>query len=86
MFLDQVENNGNHLIAAQELSGTAALAKLENEEISGIYYVGKAPSLTVAANGIPQSILRSVLTSYETGKSTIRQIVLRSTLDRKSVV
>ena len=75
MFLDQVENNGNHLIAAQELSGTAALAKLENEEISGIYYVGKSPSLTVAANGIPQSILQSVLTSYETGKSTIRQIV-----------
>ena len=75
MFLDQVENNGNHLIATQELSGTAALAKLENEEISGIYYVGKAPSLTVAANGIPQSILQSVLTSYETGKSTIRQIV-----------
>ena len=75
MFLDQMENNGNHLIAAQELSGTAALAKLENEEISGIYYVGKAPSLTVAANEIPQSILQSVLTSYETGKSTIRQIV-----------
>ena len=75
MFLDQMENNGNHLIATQELSGTAALAKLENEEISGIYYVGKAPSLTVAANGIPQSILQSVLTSYETGKSTIRQIV-----------
>lgn len=75
MFLDQMENNGNHLIAAHELSGTAALAKLENEEISGIYYVGKAPSLTVAANGIPQSILQSVLTSYETGKSTIRQIV-----------
>ena len=75
MFLDQMENNGNHLIAAQELSGTAALAKLENEEISGIYYVGKAPSLTVAANGIPQSILQSVLTSYETWKSTIRQIV-----------
>ena len=75
MFLDQMENNGNHLIAAQELSGTAALAKLENEEISGIYYVGKAPSLTVAANGIPQSILQSVLTSYETVKSTIRQIV-----------
>ena len=75
MFLDQMENNGNHLIAAQELSGIAALAKLENEEISGIYYVGKAPSLTVAANGIPQSILQSVLTSYETGKSTIRQIV-----------
>ena len=37
MFLDQIENNGNHLIAAQELSESAALTKLENEEISGIY-------------------------------------------------
>ena len=36
MFLDQIENNGNHLIAAQELSESAALTKLENEEISGI--------------------------------------------------
>ena len=42
MFLDQIENNGNHLIAAQELSGSAALTKLENEEISGIYQVGSS--------------------------------------------
>ena len=45
MFLDQIENNGNHLIAAQELSESAALTKLENEEISGIYQVGSSPSL-----------------------------------------
>ena len=49
MFLDQIENNGNHLIAAQELSESAALTKLENEEISGIYQVGSSPSLTVAS-------------------------------------
>lgn len=61
MFLDQIENNGNHLIAAQELSESAALTKLENEEISGIYQVGSSPSLTVASNGIPQSILQSIL-------------------------
>ena len=75
MFLDQIENNGNHLIAAQELSESAALTKLENEEISGIYQVESSPSLTVASNGIPQSILQSILSSYETGKSTIRNIV-----------
>ena len=75
MFLDQIENNGNHLIAAQELSESAALTKLENEEISGIYQVGSSPSLTVASNGIPQSILQSILSGYETGKSTIRNIV-----------
>ena len=75
MFLDQIDNNGNHLIAAQELSESAALTKLENEEISGIYQVGSSPSLTVASNGIPQSILQSILSGYETGKSTIRNIV-----------
>ena len=74
MFLNQIENNGNHLISTQELSEADALSQLENEQISGIYYVGKAPTLTVAANGIPQSILQSVLSSYETGKNTIQQI------------
>ena len=75
MFLDQIDNNGNHLIAAQELSESAALTKLENEEISGIYQVRSSPSHTVASNGIPQSILQSILSGYETGKSTIRNIV-----------
>lgn len=74
MFLNQIENNGNHLISTQELSKADAISQLENEQISGIYYVGKAPTLTVAANGIPQSILQSVLSSYETGKNTIQQI------------
>ena len=74
MFLNQIGNNGNHLISTQELSEADALSQLENEQISGIYYVGKAPTLTVAANGIPQSILQSVLSGYEAGKNTIQQI------------
>ena len=74
MFLNQIGNNGNHLISTLELSEADALSQLENEQISGIYYVGKAPTLTVAATGIPQSILQSVLSSYETGKNTIQQI------------
>jgi ABC-2 type transport system permease protein len=32
MFLDQIDNNGNHLIAAQELSESAALTKLETDD------------------------------------------------------
>ena len=59
----------------RDRSESAALTKLENEEISGIYQVGSSPSLTVASNGIPQSILQSILSGYETGKSTIRTIV-----------
>ena len=75
MFLDQVENNADQLISTKELTYDEACSQLENEQISGIYVVGETPSLTVSASGIPQSILQSVLSSYETGKTTIRTIV-----------
>ena len=75
MFLDQVENNADQLISTKELTYDEACSQLENEQISGIYVVGETPYLTVSASGIPQSILQSVLSSYETGKTTIRTIV-----------
>lgn len=75
MYLNQVENNGNHLISTTELSYEQACSQLEDQKISGFYVVGKTPSLTVASNGISQSILQSVLSTYETGKNTIHTIV-----------
>lgn len=75
MYLNQVENNGKHLISTTELSYEQACSQLEDQKISGFYVVGKMPSLTVASNGISQSILQSVLSTYETGKNTIHTIV-----------
>lgn len=75
MYLNQVENNGKHLISTTELSYEQACSQLEDQKISGFYVVGKTPSLTVASNGISQSILQSVLSAYETGKNTIHTIV-----------
>ena len=75
MYLNQVENNGKHLISTTELSYEQACSQLEDQKISGFYVVGKTPSLTVASNGISQSILQSVLSTYETGKNTIHTIV-----------
>ena len=43
----------------------AAKKALRREEISGIYYVKSVPSLTIVSNGINQSILSSLLDSYE---------------------
>lgn len=74
MYLNQVENNGKHLISTTELSYEQACSQLEDQKISGFYVVGKTPSLTVASNGISQSILQSVLSTYETGKNTIHTI------------
>ena len=43
----------------------AAKKALRREEISGIYYVKSVPSLTIASNGINQSILSTILDSIE---------------------
>ena len=52
----------------------AAKKALRREEISGIYYVKVVPSLTIASNGINQSILSSLLESYEKNADMIRDI------------
>ena len=75
LFLEQVKKSDRNLISVRILSSDQAISQLENEEISGIYYVDNTPSLTVASNGIPQSILQTVLSTYETGKETILTIL-----------
>ena len=52
----------------------AAKKALRREEISGIYYVKSVPSLTIVSNGINQSILSSLLDSYEKNADMIRDI------------
>ena len=52
----------------------AAKKSLRREEISGIYYVKSVPSLTIVSNGINQSILSSLLDSYEKNTDMIRDI------------
>ena len=54
---------------------SAALTALKNKEISGIYYNEMTPSLTVNAHGIPESILQSVLESYNNNLHTIQNIL-----------
>lgn len=74
MFLNQVENGKNKLISSREMSSDEAYKELNSQQISGIYFVGDTPALTVASNGIEESILQAVLSSYETGKDTIKNI------------
>ena len=52
----------------------AARKALKREDISGIYYVKETPSLTLASNGINQSVLSSLLDSYEKNADMIRDI------------
>ena len=64
-FLDQVQSGNPELIALHEMSEDEALDALNQKKISGIYYEQAVPSLTLNGQGIPESILQSVLESYE---------------------
>lgn len=73
-FLDDMEADDSQLIAPQEMSKEEALKALEEKQVSGIFYVDDSPSLTVGGNGISESILQSLLESYENGKQTLEKI------------
>ena len=74
-YLDQVQKSDSDLISLHEMTEQKALAALKNKEISGIYYAGMMPSLTINAHGIPESILQSILESYDNSLHTIRTIL-----------
>ena len=74
-YLDQVRKSDTDLLNIHEMDENAALAALKNKEISGIYYNRAVPALTVSTHGIPESILQSVLESYNNSLHTIRTIL-----------
>lgn len=74
-YIKQVEKSDSDLLDIQEMDEDTALAALKNKEVSGIYYNTMTPSLTVNAHGIPESILQSVLESYNNSLHTIQNIL-----------
>ena len=76
-FLNQIENNTDDLISVSEMPEQKALNALKSGKIAGIYYADIQPSLTVTANGIPESILQTILDNYESSLTTVRKIFLR---------
>ena len=74
-FLDQIEGGEDKLLSVEKMTDEQAQEKLEAKKVSGIYYVGTEPSLTVASSGIEESILQSVLSSYENTRSTVRNML-----------
>lgn len=73
-FLETVREEDEDFIEIREMSREQAGSALEEKEISGIFYVGENIRLVVGENGIPQSILQSLLESYENGKQILKRI------------
>jgi len=73
-FLKQMDGE---MLDIQDISKEAeALDALNEETISGIFYVGDTPSLTVAKNGLNESILTSVLNSYNQNAAMFQKIAM----------
>ena len=70
-FLTEIEESEEHLIQTEEMTEKEVEAALRRKDISGIFYTDGEIRLTVGANGIPESILQSLLESYENGKQTL---------------
>ena len=75
-FLNGIANDEDALIRIEEMSEADALTALESHKISGIFYAGETPSLTVSKNGLEESILQSLLESYQNGKQTLTTIAI----------
>lgn len=73
-FLEEMD--GNAIEITDIKSGKKALRELKEEHILGIYYVKDTPSLTVAKNGIQETILKSLLETYRQNASIIERIAI----------
>ncbi len=71
-FLAQID--GETLDIQDISTEEKALKALDEEKISGIFYVKETPSLTVAKNGLNESILTSVLESFNQNSAMFQKI------------
>lgn len=73
-FLEQMDGE---ILDIQDISEESkALDALIEEKILGIFYVKETPSLTVSKNGIHESILTSVLETYNRNAAMFRKIAM----------
>lgn len=73
-FLSQMDGE---ILDIQDISTEPeALDALNEEAVFGIFYVRDTPSLTVAKNGLNESILTSVLESYNQNAAMFRKIAM----------
>lgn len=70
-FLKQIDGNTIHV---KKSTASTALEDLKNDVVHGIYYVQETPSLTVKENGVKESILTSLLNTYNQNAAMIQDI------------
>jgi len=70
-FLEQMDGD---TLKIEKMDEEQALKDLKGDEITGIYYTGGKPSLTVAKSDLNTSILKALLDSYNKNANMIMKI------------
>lgn len=70
-FLEQMDGD---TLKIEKMDEEQALKDLKGDEITGIYYIGGKPSLTVAKSDLNTSILKALLDSYNKNANMIMKI------------
>ncbi len=74
-LLKEMEEADEKLIRMEQMTGREAMSALEQKAVDGIFYVQEQDiRLAVGENGIAESILQSVLESYENGKQIFQTV------------
>lgn len=73
--LDSLESNEEPLFSVTYTDEETALSLLEKKEIDGILYAGDTLSLSVAGNGVEQTIIKSFAEQYHLQETIIRQTI-----------
>ena len=73
--LDSLESNEEPLFSVTYTDEETALSLLEKKEIDGILYAGDTLSLSVAGNGVEQTIIKSFAEQYHLQEAIIRQTI-----------
>ena len=64
-FLEYLNHLDGDIIEVKVMKAKKAIKALEEDEVEGIFYAGEEPELTVAKSEIEQSILKSLLDTYQ---------------------
>lgn len=74
-FLKLIADSEEDLISVEEMSEKEAKESLKDGKVFGIYYVDTEPELVVASAGVEESILKTLLESYERNVEIIQTVL-----------
>lgn len=84
--IEQVSTDDFSLFKVKYTNEKEALKLLKESEVSSIIYVDENIKLSVASNGIPETIVKSFIDQYKTQKTIITEIAVSNPEQLQSVI